>query len=262
MNKSERADYITKEEIDEILKSYRIGKKPLAKLLGWGETTIIRYMEGDIPTREYSDKLQYIRKNPTYFYQILEQNKDSLTSVAYRKSKEALKEHLLESKIRVVAQYIINKMNGNISLYELQIYLYYVQSFYLAMKSIPLFEDDYMINEMDMPFENIYSDFSIRSITTMEMKKNALTAEEMTFINPVVETLSWYGPSLLSKISHYEQVMLKLSRDLENRRIVSKDTLMDYFKQILNNNIITSPEQVNNYFNKMYINMSEAEWNI
>ena len=47
-------EVITVDEIRQILESYRIGKKPLAKLLGWGETTIIRYMEGDIPTSEYS----------------------------------------------------------------------------------------------------------------------------------------------------------------------------------------------------------------
>jgi hypothetical protein len=49
---------ITADEIKLILDRYRIGKKPLAKLLGWGETTIIRYMEGDIPTNEYSNKLR------------------------------------------------------------------------------------------------------------------------------------------------------------------------------------------------------------
>ena len=46
---------ISSEEIKLILDRYRIGKKPLAKLLGWGETTIIRYMEGDVPTNEYSN---------------------------------------------------------------------------------------------------------------------------------------------------------------------------------------------------------------
>lgn len=262
MNKSERADYITKDEIEEILTCYRIGKKPLAKLLGWGETTIIRYMEGDVPTREYSDKLQYIRRNPTYFFQILEQNKENLTSVAYRKSLEALKEHLQESKISVVTQHIINRMDGNISLYELQTYLYYVQSFCLGIKNEPLFEDDYIINEKDMPYESILKDYSVRSIVTMEIKKNTLTHEEVELINEIVDALSWYGPGLLCKIMHYEQVMLKLSRDTSNRKIISKDTLKNYFKEIVINHKIGSPEQVHNYFNKMYINMSESEWNI
>src|SRR5574344_715033 len=106
---------ITTDEIRCILNNYQIGKKPLAKLLGWGETTIIRYVEGDIPTREYSDKLKYIMQNPAYFGQILEENKESLTAVAYRKCSQAVREKLLESKIRVVAQYIINRLEGHVS---------------------------------------------------------------------------------------------------------------------------------------------------
>ena len=57
---------ITADEIRQILEKYRIGKKPLAKLLGWGETTIIRYMEGDIPTSEYSNKLKTLLDNPGF----------------------------------------------------------------------------------------------------------------------------------------------------------------------------------------------------
>ena len=40
---------ITTEEINSILNKYKIGKKPLAKLLGSGEITLIRYLNADIP---------------------------------------------------------------------------------------------------------------------------------------------------------------------------------------------------------------------
>ena len=60
-----REEVISIPEIAAILNNYRIGKKPLAKLLGWGETTIIRYMDGDVPTKEYSDKWD-ATKEPYY----------------------------------------------------------------------------------------------------------------------------------------------------------------------------------------------------
>ena len=41
----------------DILRKYKIGKKPLSKLLGWGEVTITRYINGDIPSKLYSDEL-------------------------------------------------------------------------------------------------------------------------------------------------------------------------------------------------------------
>lgn len=76
---------VSVDEIQQIITNYKIGKKPLARLLGWGETTIIRYLEGDAPTTEYSDKLRAILGNPTYYYSILMRNKGNLTNVAFRK---------------------------------------------------------------------------------------------------------------------------------------------------------------------------------
>ena len=51
---------ITIKEIEEILKKYAIGKKPLSLVLGWGETTIIRYLEGNTPEKAYSDILKKV----------------------------------------------------------------------------------------------------------------------------------------------------------------------------------------------------------
>ena len=42
---------ITIKEIEEILNKYAIGKKPLSLVLGWGEVTIIRYLEGSTPEK-------------------------------------------------------------------------------------------------------------------------------------------------------------------------------------------------------------------
>ena len=40
MNNKRNDTNITSEEIMAILRRYNIGKKPLARLLGWGETTV------------------------------------------------------------------------------------------------------------------------------------------------------------------------------------------------------------------------------
>lgn len=262
MYKSVKTDLITIEEINQILINYRIGKKPLAKLLGWGETTLIRYLDGDSPTREYSDKLLYILNNPGYFYEILQQNQDRLTPVAYRKCNQAVKRMMLESKIRVVAQYIINKLEGHISMYELQIYLYYVQGFYLAFEKQPMFDDDFMINEQDLPYEAVYEEFSIRSFSIMELEKDSLSEKERQFIEDVVLAISWYGPTMLSRILHYEMLLMKLSRDWDNRRIISKETLKEYFSGVLQSEKITSCKQIQLYIHRAYIRLQEVEWNI
>ena len=165
-----KSENITIEQIYTISNNYRIGKKPLAKLLGWGETTIIRYVEGD-STNEYSDKLRMILENPGYFYEILTKNKNNITQVAYRKCSKAVLKQMLQSRICIIAQYIINKRKANISLLELQTYLYYIQAFHLALNNSPMFEDDYIVNDDHMPYEQVYNDFTTRKITELEIQK-------------------------------------------------------------------------------------------
>ena len=58
--KADSAKYISKDEILQILKQYNIGRKPLSLLLGWGQTTILRYLSGITPTPEYSKDLFHI----------------------------------------------------------------------------------------------------------------------------------------------------------------------------------------------------------
>ena len=58
---------ICREEILQILEKYNIGRKPLSLLLGWGQTTILRYLNGITPTPEYSKELLHILKDPSYY---------------------------------------------------------------------------------------------------------------------------------------------------------------------------------------------------
>ena len=70
---------ITTEKIKNILNKYKIGKKPLSKLLGWGENTLIRYLNGDIPSKVYSDQLYNILNNEDYMSKLIEDNKRLIT---------------------------------------------------------------------------------------------------------------------------------------------------------------------------------------
>lgn len=81
---------ISIEEIETILNRYKIGKRPLSLLLGWGEGTLTRYINGDLPTRQYSATLRRIKEDPGYYREILEENRGAITYQAYVKSKKAL----------------------------------------------------------------------------------------------------------------------------------------------------------------------------
>ncbi|MEH7544161.1 hypothetical protein V7249_30470, partial [Bacillus thuringiensis] len=79
---------VTISEIREVLEKYKIGKRPLSLLLGWGEVTLTRYVNGDIPTKQYSDILKRLGRDQSFMLDILERNKDLITQKAYRVSKE------------------------------------------------------------------------------------------------------------------------------------------------------------------------------
>ena len=239
--------YITISEIQKLLKDYRIGKKPLAKLLGWGETTIIRYMDGDIPTIEYSNKLKEILYNPCYFYQILLENKDNLTNIAYKKSKQSVLEKIMETKINVVTQYIVNEYKADICAAQIQNLLYYVQGFSLALRDAPMFQDEYTITEVNVPFPQIYQDMRSRVVICLELKENLLSSDEKELIDSVIDAFSWYGPKALKSMASFEKTMLRISRDKDNRKVITKDIIKSYFSDIVKQYSIKKPCDIYKY---------------
>ena len=68
------------------MKIYKIGKAPLSLALGFGEVTISRYLEGQVPSKEYSDIMKTTLSSPAYMKQKLMENRDKLTDAAYRKA--------------------------------------------------------------------------------------------------------------------------------------------------------------------------------
>ena len=65
---------ITREELKDMLQKYNIGKKPLSKLLGWGETTILLYLredEEELPDNEYTRRLKNLYTHTTGFLSLL-----------------------------------------------------------------------------------------------------------------------------------------------------------------------------------------------
>lgn len=246
---------ITVEQINRILTNYRIGKKPLAKLLGWGETTILRYVEGDIPTNEYSDKLMMILDNPGFFYEILLRNQGNITQVAFNKCRKAVLRQMLQSKICIVAQYIINRRNGDISLAELQNYIYYSQCFSLALYSQPLVEDDYLVNDLGLPFERITKDYSLRKISVMEIGEEALGKRERDLIDEVVKAFDWYGPKMFENLIGYEKGVLKISRNKLNQKIIAKENIKYQFSDILALYNIREASDIHKYPDRRFIEL-------
>lgn len=65
-------EIVSTDMISGILEKYNIGKRPLSILLGWGEQTVSRYLDGNIPSKKYSDELKRLYEDPEYYYSMLE----------------------------------------------------------------------------------------------------------------------------------------------------------------------------------------------
>lgn len=256
-NEMETEAVISADEIKLILDRYRIGKKPLAKLLGWGETTIIRYMEGDIPTNEYSNKLRTILDDPEFYYDLLSRRKDCLTGVAYKKSKKAVMTKILASKIYAVAYYIVNKSCAEMSPSYLQYLLYYAQAFSLALYERELFQEDCGVNAEQMPYMKLYEGMRRCGIHILEGGEEYLSAEEIELIDTVMDSFLWYGPKALFAMTAYEKSMIKISRDKYNNKIIAKDALKAYFKEILNQYQIKNIKEINLYPEQRFLDIKD-----
>ena len=65
---------------------YKIGKAPLSLGLGFGEVTIFRYLEGQVPSKEYSDIMRLALASPVFMKEKLSENREKLTEAAYRRA--------------------------------------------------------------------------------------------------------------------------------------------------------------------------------
>ena len=74
------------DDIERLMKIYKIGKAPLSLALGFGEVTITRYLSGQIPSKEYSVIMKKALSSPAFMKQKLNENKDKLSPAAYNKA--------------------------------------------------------------------------------------------------------------------------------------------------------------------------------
>ncbi len=123
------------DDIEKLMKIYKIGKGPLSLALGFGEVTIPRYLEGQMPSKEYSDVVRAALASPAYMRRKLTENRDKLTDVAYKKAMSTIQSieslfSVSEKMLRVIS-YVFEKLE-EVTPLMLQKLLYFIQGIYSA----------------------------------------------------------------------------------------------------------------------------------
>ena len=260
---------ITIDQIIEITKKYNIGKKPLSLVLGWGEVTIIRYIDGQVPERVYSDVLLKILEDPSELLKYLERNKDLITELAYRKAVGRIAEIRLEedkSKIYLIAKHIIAKM-GDITPLALQKILYYVQGFSLGLLNKDMFNTSPEAWVHGPVYKDIYDRFSYYSYNSIdnaeftEYKDIKIDKEELKLVDSVIDSFGCYSGKILEKMTHLSLPWAETREGLDEKepsnKKISNEIIKTYFSEIIDKYNISSVKDIKKYSNSVFKQVSK-----
>ena len=235
------------DDIEKLMKIYKIGKAPLSLALGFGEVTIPRYLEGQIPSKEYSDVVRAALASPAYMKRKLMENRNKLTDAAYRKAMAAADSieslfSVSEKMLRVIA-YVFEKLE-EVTPLMLQKLLYFIQGVYSALYGKPLFEEDCRAWVHGPVYPEVYElfrDFKYNPIddarfALLEGTADALTGEEKGMIDLVVNTFGMYGGKVLERITHNEEPWKEARKgygdSIPSNELLPKDRIMSYYVAI------------------------------
>lgn len=254
------------DDIEKLMKIYKIGKAPLSLALGFGEVTIPRYLEGQVPSKEYSDVVRAALVSPAYMKQKLMENKGKLTDAAYKKAMAAADNieglfSVSDKMLRVIA-YVFEKLE-EVTPLMLQKLLYFIQGIYSALYGRPIFEEDCRAWVHGPVYPEVYElfrDFKYNPIddarfALFEGTADALTEEEKNVIDLVVNTFGMYGGKILERITHNETPWKEARKgygdSIPSSELLSKERIMKYYEAINQKYRIGTEEGLKTYINDM-----------
>lgn len=261
----EAANLITVTEIEEIMTRYNIGAGPLAKVLGLGDVTINRYLLGQLPSKQISEKLFELKANRRLMRDSLEENKARITETAYTKCREAL-DHLDAllgiSKIENVTRYLLCRC-ADITPLALQKLLYYAQAFFHALFGKDLFTDDCQAWAHGPVYPDIYYQYreygydpiaAPVDILSSE-QESGLSAEETNFLDTIINVFGSYSGKTLSSFTHAEKPWLvsrgSLKPDDRCTNTIKRDLINSYFDAVVQRLDIGDPCDISKYCDAM-----------
>ena len=232
------------DDIERLMKIYKIGKAPLSLALGFGEITISRYLEGQMPSKEYSDVIKSVLSSPAYMKKKLMENQKKLTDAAYRKAFTATEsiERLfsISDKMLKVIAYIFEKLE-EVTPLMLQKLLYFIQGVYSALYGEPIFEEDcraWIHGPVYLEVYDLFRNFKYNPIddarfAILEGKEDSLTEGEKQVIDLVVNTFGMYSGKALEKITHNEAPWLEARKgygdSIPSNELLPKERIMNYY---------------------------------
>lgn len=235
---------VSVEDIEKLMKIYKIGKAPLSLALGFGEVTITRYLSGQIPSKEYSDIIKKALSSPAFMKEKLEKNKTKLAPAAYHKAWDAATQlemlFSVSNKMLRVISYVFEKLE-EVTPLALQKLLYFIQGESYALNGKAMFCENCQAWVHGPVYPEVYDmfrDFKYNPIedarfAIFEGTEDELTNDERKVIDLVVNTFGEYGGKILERITH-EETPWKLARkgygdNIPSNEPIPMESIAEYY---------------------------------
>lgn len=200
--------------VREIPKRYAIGKRPLSRVLGFGEHTYTQLMNGQTPSAAHSALIERVYGDPLYYLSLLEARKDMLGSSTYANSKRAVdalvrREYPDAYRIYELGRMYVFKAKGDITKVALQKLVYYAQGFTGALLGTRCFNQMPRAYAMGPVYGQLWHEYndSISSYFAYvegEEYSSPFTPDEDEIIDTVFRCFGCYSGNALSRMTHDE----------------------------------------------------------
>ena len=235
---------ITLDELNEMMAKYDVGKEPLAVIAGFGKVTIKRYFDGFVPSKEYSEALFDLFDHEDKVSDRVEQFKEQISPVAYRKVTERLERlaDISNSKIKQIVNYIIMNME-EVTPLALQKLLFFANGVNYSLNGSKLIDESSEAWIHGPVYRKVYEEYkkygykpidnAIKS--TRGCLTSLLTDDELKVLDLVIETFGLYSPKVLETISHMQEPWQAAREGFDenepSQAIIDETIVCDYFKQ-------------------------------
>lgn len=259
----QKENIVTIEEIDKLMKLYNLNKSSLSLALGFGEITIKRYLNGQVPSKEYSDRIRQALHSTDYMEKMLDEHKDLLTDVAYQKAKNEI-ENIRNSFKKVSPKllaviYTLFMLLDEITPLMLQKLLYYAQGICMATTHRELFYEDceaWVHGPVYRSVYDLFRDFHYNPIDDLrfclfENLANRLDSTEKKIIERIANTFGSYGGKTLERITHTEKPWIRarhgLPDDMGSDAVIDKKSIRIFFDSLAEKYDFQTDEGVKQY---------------
>lgn len=257
---------VTVDDIEKLMKIYKIGKAPLSFALGFGEVTVSRYLSGQMPSKEYSDIMRAALTSPAFMKKLLNENREKIADTAYHKAMDAaagLEElfSVSDNMLRVIA-YIFERLE-EVTPLMLQKLIYFIQGVYSALYGRPIFEEDcraWVHGPVYPKVYDLFRDFKYNPIddprfAVFEGSAEHLTADERRAADLVINTFGIYGGKAMERITHQEapwqNARSGYDDQIPSNKTLTKDSIREYYVAVDKTYGIGSEEGIRRYIADM-----------